>query len=83
LIAALLVAGDALRRAIPLMISKNTNSDARTEGIAALAGIVTFAATFVTLYTLSDPRVAAIFAFLLAVILHRSLQLTQTAQKAS
>lgn len=83
LIAALLVTGDALRRAIPLMISKDANPDARTEGIAALAGIITFGATFVTLYTLSDPRVASIFAFLLAVILHRSLQLAQTAPKAS
>jgi len=82
-IAAFLLAGDALRRAITLMISKNANPDARTEAIAALAGIITFGATFVTLYTLSDSRVAAIISFLLAVILHRSLQLTQTARKAS
>jgi len=82
-IAALLVAGDALRRAIALMISRNTNPDARTEAIAALAGLITFATTFVTLYTLSDPRVAAISSFLIAVILHRSLQLTRTAPKAS
>ncbi|HKQ26583.1 MAG TPA: O-antigen ligase family protein [Burkholderiales bacterium] len=81
-IAALLVAGDALRRAITLIVSKNATADARTEAIAALAGILTFATTFVTLYTLSDPRIAALFSFFLAVILHRSLQLTQTAQKA-
>jgi len=65
------------------MISKNTNPDARTEALAALAGLITFATTFVTLYTLSDPRVAAISSFLIAVILHRSLQLTRTAPKAS
>ena len=81
-IAALLVAGDALRRAMGLTISRNVNAHARTEGIAALAGLITFGATFVTMYTLSDPRVAAIFSFLLAVILHRSLQMTQAATKA-
>jgi O-antigen ligase len=81
-IAAFLVAGDALRRAITLMISKNANPDARTETIAALAGLITFAATFVTLYTLSDPRVAAISSFLIAVILHRSLQHARPAPKA-
>jgi O-antigen ligase len=82
-IAALLVAGDTLRRAITLMISKKANSDARTEAIAAVAGLITFAATFVTLYTLSDPRLAAISSFLIAVILHRSLQPTRKAPKVS
>jgi O-antigen ligase len=81
-IAALLVAGDALRRAMALVASKHALPDARTESIAALAGIITFGTTFVTLYTPSDPRVAAIFAFFLAVIWHRSLQLAQTAPKA-
>ena len=80
-IAALLVAGDALRRAMAVVVSKYANLDARTESIAALAGIVTFGTTFVTLYTPSDPRVAALFAFFLAVIWHRSLQLAQTAPK--
>jgi O-antigen ligase len=79
--AALLVAGDALRRAMALVVSKYADPDARTESIAALAGIITFGTTFVTLYTPSDPRVAALFAFLLAVIWHRSLQLAQTAPK--
>jgi O-antigen ligase len=78
-IAALLVAGDALRRAMAVVVSKHASPEARTDSIAALAGIVTFGTTFVTLYTPSDPRVAAIFAFLLAVVWHRSLQLAQTA----
>jgi O-antigen ligase len=82
-IAALLVAGDGLRRALFLLVRKEASSLARTEGIAALAGLITFGATFVTLYTLSDPRVAAIFSFFLAVILHRSLQSAQTAPKPS
>ena len=71
-IAALLVAGDAVRRAIGIIAVRN--ADARSEGIAALAGLATFAATFITLFTASDPRVAALLAFLLAVIWHRSLQ---------
>ena len=82
-IAAFLVAGDALRRATALIISKNASSEARTECVAALAGLIAFGMTFVTLYTLSDPRVAAVFSFLLAVILHRSLQLARAAPKAS
>ena len=81
-IAALLVAGDALRRTMVLVVSRYATPDARTEAIAALAGIITFGTTFVTLYTPSDPRVAALFAFFLAVIWHRSLQLAQTARNA-
>lgn len=81
-IAALLVAGDALRRAIGVIAGNITNSDARTEGIAALAGLVTFSATFVTLFTVGDPRVAAILAFLLAVIWHRSLEHERGSPKA-
>ena len=80
-LAALIVAGDALRRGMALVVSKHANPDARTESIAALAGIVTFGTTFFTLYTPSDPRVAALFAFFLAVIWHRSLQLAKTAPK--
>jgi hypothetical protein len=82
-IAAIPVAGDALRRAMDLIVSKNANSIPRTEAIAALAGLITFGITFVTLYTLSDPRGAAVFSFLLAVILHRSLQLARAASQAS
>lgn len=73
-VAALLVAGDAVRRAMTIIAGRATNSDARTEAIAALAGLVTFGATFITLFTVSDARMAAIFAFFLAVIWHRSLQ---------
>ncbi len=72
-IAALLVAGDALRRAAPIIAGSDSNPDARTEGIAALAALITFGLTFVTLFTVGDARVAAILAFLLAVIWHRSL----------
>lgn len=72
-IAALLVAGDALRRAIAVVTSRHADPDARTEAIAALAGLIVFGATFVTLFTVSDERVAAILAFFLAVIWHRSL----------
>lgn len=79
--AALLVAGDALRRVMALVASKHASPDARSESIAALAGIITFGTTFVTLYTASDPRVAALFALLLAVVWHRSLQLAQAAAK--
>src|SRR5258706_4619415 len=67
-IAGLILAGDALRRAISVITGNHADSDARTEGIAALAGLITFAVTFVTLFTVSDARIAAIFAFLLAVI---------------
>jgi O-antigen ligase len=79
-IAALLVAGDAFRRASAVVAG--SNADARTEAIAALAGLITFGATFVTLFTPSDTRIAAIFAFLLAVIWHRSLQRAHVAPKA-
>jgi O-antigen ligase len=81
-IAALLLAGDALRRAISVIAGNHPDSDARTEGIAALAGLITFAVTFVTLFTVSDARIAAIFAFLLAVIWHRSQQSTQVTPRA-
>ena len=81
-VAALLVAGDAFRRAAAVVAGSNVDSDARTEAIAALAGLITFGATFVTLFTAGDARIAAIFAFLLAVIWHRSLQRTHVAPKA-
>ncbi|SRR6266480_1154103 len=81
-LAALLVAGDALRRAIGVVASNHTSSDARTEGIAALAGLITFGATFLTLYTVNDERIAATLAFLLAVVWHRSLQGPHGARKA-
>jgi O-antigen ligase len=74
-LAVLLVAGDALRRAITVVVAgSNADPDARTEGIAALAGLMTLAVTFVTLFTVGDGRIAGLLAFLLAVIWHRSLQ---------
>lgn len=82
-LAALLVAGDALRRAITVVVAgSNVNPDVRTEGIAALAGLMTFAVTFVTLFTVSDGRIAGILAFFLAVIWHRSLQGAHITPKA-
>ena len=82
-LAALLVAGDALRRAITVVVAgNNADPDARTEGIAALAGLMTVAVTFVTLFTVGDGRIAGILAFLLAVIWHRSLQRAHVGPKA-
>jgi O-antigen ligase len=81
-IAVLLLAGDALRRALSTITRNHSDSDARTEGIAALAGIMTFGATFVTLFTVNDPRIAAAFAFFLAIIWHRSLEQAQLTPKA-
>jgi O-antigen ligase len=72
-LAALLIAGDAVRRAIAVAVD-SANPHASTESIAALAGLMTFAVTFVTLFTAGDGRIAGILAFFLAVIWHRSLQ---------
>ena len=80
-IAVLLVIGDAIRRAFAVIAGDKADPDARTEGIAALAGLVTFGVTFVTLFTMTDPRIVGILAFLLAVIWHRSLQRAQVTQK--
>lgn len=81
-LAALVVVGDAIRRAMTVLAGDKASADARTELIAALAALATFGATFVTLYTPSDGRIAALFAFLLAVILNRSLQAGRLAQTA-
>jgi O-antigen ligase len=81
-LAALTVVGDAFRRGIAVIVDKKANSDARTELIAALAALVTFGATFVTLFTSADTRIAALFAIFLAVILSRSLQHEHVTQKA-
>ncbi|MGB5079759.1 MAG: O-antigen ligase family protein [Burkholderiales bacterium] len=79
-IAVLLAIGDAIRRAFAVIAGMDAG--ARIEGIAALAGLVTFGATFVTLFTMTDPRIGGILAFLLAVIWHRSLQRAQVTSKA-
>jgi O-antigen ligase len=73
-LAALLLAGDAVRRAVAVAVCAATDPDARTECIAALAAGATFAVTFTTQFTMGDPRIGALFAFLLAVIWRRSLQ---------
>ncbi len=69
--AALLLAGDAVRRALKGTVG--ASADARTECIAALAALVTFGVTFMTLFTVGDPRIGALLAILLAVIWSRSL----------
>ena len=81
-LAVLLVVGDALRRALGVITGKDAEPDARTECLAALAALLVFGATFVTLFTVGDPRIAALFAFLLAVIWHRSLERARAASKA-
>lgn len=80
-LAALLIVGDAFRQAIIVMLGTRTSPAARTEVVAALAALVTFGVTFVTLYTPADERIAALFAVFLAVILRRSLQHDPTPQK--
>lgn len=71
--AALLLIGDTLRRAFAVLRRAPAGSPVRSEVVAALAGLATFAVTFSTLFTLGDPRVAALLMFLLAVIWRHSL----------
>ena len=73
-LAALLVAGDAVRRSLAVIADRAASSAARTECIAALAGLATFGLTFVTVFTAADVRLGALLALLLAVIWHRSLE---------
>ncbi|HXC39314.1 MAG TPA: O-antigen ligase family protein [Burkholderiales bacterium] len=72
-VAALLVAGDTLRRAALIIARGGVDDAARTESIAAFAGLLTFAVTFVTLFNLSDGRIAGMFFMFLAVIWRHSL----------
>ena len=81
-VAAFIVFGDALRWAIIVVANRNSEPDARTEIIATLAGLAIFGATFVTFFTLSDDKNAAILAFLLAIIWYRSLKGGHGARKA-
>lgn len=69
-LAMLFVAGDVLRRAFRV-IARGPES-ARTESIAVLAALATFAVTFATLYTAGDARIAAFLMFLLAVLWHHT-----------
>jgi O-antigen ligase len=80
-LAVLIVIFDALRRMLGV-ISSSTNPDARTEAIAALAALMVFSVTFVTLFTVADNRIGALVAFFLALIWHRSLQRAQPAPRA-
>jgi hypothetical protein len=80
--ALLLVVGDALRRGIAVAAGIGMDADARTECIAALAALTTFGVTFVTVFTVNDPRVGALLAFVLAVLWHRSMQRVRSASAA-
>ncbi|HWL62101.1 MAG TPA: O-antigen ligase family protein [Steroidobacteraceae bacterium] len=66
-VATLLLIGATLRRAVRTLTGAG-DGGARTEVIAALASLAVFAGTFVTLFTVSDPRLLALFAILLAFI---------------
>jgi O-antigen ligase len=66
-IAALVLAGATLRRAVGALFRESTGAEQRTELIAALAGLGVFFTTFITLFTLADPRLLAQLAFLMAV----------------
>lgn len=71
-LALLLVIGDVARRIAGTLFSRFATYDARTDLLAAAAGLLVFAATFVTLFTLSDERNAAVLAILLAVVCWRT-----------
>ncbi|MGE0030806.1 MAG: O-antigen ligase family protein [Steroidobacteraceae bacterium] len=72
--AALLVAGDALRRIFAVLARGTGDADARSEAIAALAGLATFGVTFMTLFTPGDARIAALLMFLLAIAWRHTLR---------
>lgn len=77
--ATLLLIGATLRRATRALIGA-TDAEARSEVIAALASLAVFAGTFVTLFTISDPRLLALFAILLAFIWRPSFRPLQPAR---
>lgn len=54
--------------AIRTLRNRLVGEDRKTEVLAALLGLAVFAITFVTLFTLSDEKIAMIFALLLAII---------------
>lgn len=78
--AVLILLVEAVRRALKGAFGAST--DGRTECIAALAALLTLAVTFTTLFNVDDPRVAALLAFLLAVIWSRSLPLARSKRAA-
>jgi len=80
--AAVLVAGDALRRALKVIRTSAADAPARSDAIAALAALATFAITFVTLFTWSDARISGFCMILLGIIWWRSLELSRDAVTA-
>lgn len=78
-LATLMLMGATLRRATRTLVGA-ADPGARSEVIAALASLAVFAGTFVTLFTVSDPRLLALFAILLAFIWRPSLPPIQPAR---
>jgi O-antigen ligase len=76
-IAVLIFVGASVRRALQLIWRSDRDSHARTETIAALAGMTTFAITFVTLFTWTDARMSALFTILISVVWWRSIELSR------
>jgi O-antigen ligase len=81
--AALLVAGDAVRRALAVVSGRGSDANARSECAAAFAALLTFAVTFVTQYNLADGRIAGLFFLFLAVIWYRSAEKTVKSHAAN
>lgn len=70
-IAALIMLFETLRRAF--IGAVGSTPEIRSELVAALAALLTFCATFATLFTAGDPRILALLAILLAMIWRPSL----------
>jgi hypothetical protein len=68
------VAGEAVRRGLAVIADRAASSTARTECIAALAGLTTFGLTFVPRVTNGDARRGAEQGRLLARDRHRTLE---------
>jgi O-antigen ligase len=79
-LAALVLIGATVRRGIASVASRHVGADERSQVIAALAGLATFAITFSTLFNTSDPRMLALFAILLAVAWQPSVQSSNPAR---
>ena len=72
----------ALARAFRVIGSRLADAGARNEVLAAVVGLSVFGVTFVTLFTASDGRLAALLALFFAFIWHRSLELERPAPAA-
>ncbi|HTQ36891.1 MAG TPA: O-antigen ligase family protein [Steroidobacteraceae bacterium] len=70
-----------LHRSIVALVSKATVPDVRSEVAAALAGLAVFAATFVTLFSIQDPRLLVLLLILLAIAWRPSIAPSSTAAR--